>query len=334
MRGVTSSSMRKMCDDGYSIPERFDDMALKTPLRLGTRGSPLARIQTDMVKALLMERFEDLRAPGMIEVVVISTTGDQIADRPLADIGGKGLFCKEIEAALFDGRIDAGVHSMKDMPTWLPEDLVIAGMLERADPRDALICRKANSIAELPERAVIGTASLRRQAQILAKRPDLKAVNFRGSVGTRLSKLDAGEVDATLLACAGLDRLGLPDVPATALSPEEMLPAVGQGVIGIECREKDDALISLFQQIEHRNSSLSVQAERAMLDVLDGSCHTPIGAYAVIEEEQIHLRGLVARADGTTCFETERRGSASDAISLGRDAGQELRDRGGADLFT
>ena len=308
-------------------------MAPKTPLRLGTRGSPLARIQTDMVKAQLMDAFEDLRAPGMIEVVVISTTGDQVADRPLADIGGKGLFCKEIEAALFDGRIDAGVHSMKDMPTWLPDGLVIASMLERADPRDALICRKADSIKGLPEGAVVGTASLRRQAQILAKRPDLKVINFRGSVGTRLKKLDDGEVDATLLARAGLDRLALPDVPQAILSPEEMLPAVGQGVIGIECRQQDEALIAMLQKIEHRTSSLAVQAERSMLDVLDGSCHTPIGAYATIDGDRMHLRGLVARADGSECFETERFGDVGDAVALGRDAGQELRDRGGADLL-
>ncbi|MGI9489267.1 MAG: hydroxymethylbilane synthase [Geminicoccaceae bacterium] len=308
-------------------------MVLKTPLRLGTGGSPLARIQTDMVKAKLMDAFEDLRAPGMIEVVVISTTGDQVADRPLADIGGKGLFCKEIEAALFDGRIDAGVHSMKDMPTWLPEGLVIASMLERADPRDALICRKADSIRGLPEGAVVGTASLRRQAQILAKRPDLKVINFRGSVGTRLKKLDEGEVDATLLARAGLDRLALPGVPQAVLSPEEMLPAVGQGVIGIECRQQDEALIALLQKIDHRTSSLAVQAERAMLDVLDGSCHTPIGAYATIDGDRMHLRGLVARPDGSECIETERFGDAGDAVAIGRDAGQDLRDRGGADLL-
>lgn len=308
-------------------------MALKTPLRLGTRGSPLARIQTNMVKALLMDTFDHLREPSMIEVVVISTTGDQVADRPLADIGGKGLFCKEIEAALYDGRIDAGIHSMKDMPTWLPDGLVIASMLERADPRDALICRKADSIKGLPEGAVVGTASLRRQAQILAKRPDLKVINFRGSVGTRLQKLDKGEVDATLLARAGLDRLALPDVPQTVLSPEEMLPAVGQGVIGVECRRQDEDLIALLEKIEHSPSSLAVQAERSMLDVLDGSCHTPIGAYATINGDRMHLRGLVARPDGTECIETERFGDAADAVAIGRDAGQELRDRGGADLL-
>ncbi len=305
----------------------------KKPIRLGTRGSPLALIQTEMVKATLMAAFEDLQAPGAIDVVVISTTGDQVADRPLADIGGKGLFCKEIEMALFDGRIDCGVHSMKDMPTWLPEGLTIAAMLPRADPRDMLISRKADSIQALPEGAVVGTASLRRQAQILAKRPDLKVVNFRGSVGTRLKKLDAGEVDATLLAKAGLDRLALADVPKAVLSPEEMLPAVGQGVVGLECRADDNDLLTLFAQIDHAESSQCVHAERAMLDVLDGSCHTPIGAYALLEGEQMHLRGLVARADGSECFETARRGPIGEAIALGREAGEELRARGGAELF-
>ena len=306
---------------------------MNKPIRLGTRGSPLALIQTDMVKAALQEAFEDLNEPGALEVVVISTTGDQVADRPLADIGGKGLFCKEIEMALFDGRIDCGIHSMKDMPTWLPNGLVIAGMLPRADPRDVLISRKADSIKALPEGSVVGTASLRRQAQILAKRPDLKVINFRGSVGTRLKKLDEGQVDATMLARAGLDRLGLKDVPQSVLSPEEMLPAVGQGVVGIECRSDDNDLLTLFAQINHAPSSACVHAERAMLDVLDGSCHTPVGAYALLDGSRMHLRGLVARADGSECFETERFGSIDEAIDLGRDAGQELRDRGGAELF-
>lgn len=306
---------------------------MRKPIRLGTRGSPLALIQTDMVKAALMAAFDELKEPGALEVVIISTTGDQVADRPLADIGGKGLFCKEIEMALFDGRIDCGVHSMKDMPTWLPEGLLIAAMLPRADPRDVLISRKADSIKNLPEGAVVGTASLRRQAQILAKRPDLKVINFRGSVGTRLNKLDAGEVDATMLAKAGIDRLALENVPMAVLSPEEMLPAVGQGVVGIECRGDDDELLTLLNQINHDLTGACVHAERAMLDVLDGSCHTPIGAYALLGESQLHLRGLVARADGSECFETERFGSIDDAIKLGRDAGEELRARGGAELF-
>jgi len=306
---------------------------MNKPIRLGTRGSPLALIQADMVKAALIAAHDHLKEPGAIEIVVISTTGDQVVDRPLADIGGKGLFCKEIEMALFDGRIDCGVHSMKDMPTWLPDGLVIASMMQRADPRDVLISRKADSLKALPEGAIVGTASLRRQAQILAKRPDLKVINFRGSVGTRLKKLDGGEVDATLLAKAGLDRLALRDVPQAVLSPEEMLPAVGQGVIGIECRGDDNDLLILLGEIDHDRTSACVHAERAMLDVLDGSCHTPIGAYAVLDGDHIHLRGLVARPDGSTCFETERFGMMADAVKLGRDAGEDLRSRGGAELF-
>lgn len=306
---------------------------MNKPLRLGTRGSPLALIQTEMVKSALMAAHDALNEPDAIEVVVISTTGDQVADRPLADIGGKGLFCKEIEMALFDGRIDCGVHSMKDMPTWLPDGLVIAAMLPRADPRDVLITRKADSINALREGAVVGTASLRRQAQILAKRPDLKVINFRGSVGTRLKKLDAGEVDATLLAKAGLDRLALEGVPKAVLSPEEMLPAVGQGVVGIECRGDDNEILTLLSHINHEPTSACVDAERAMLDVLDGSCHTPIGAYALLDGETMFLRGLVARADGSACFETERRGAIADGVALGRDAGEELRARGGAALL-
>jgi len=307
---------------------------MKTQIRLGTRGSPLALIQAEMVKTALMEAHDSLREPGALEVVVISTTGDQVADRPLADIGGKGLFCKEIEMALFDGRIDCGVHSMKDMPTWLPDGLVIASMLPRADPRDVLISRKADSIKSLPEGAVVGTASLRRQAQILTKRPDLKVINFRGSVGTRLRKLDDGEVDATMLARAGLDRLALKDVPQAVLSPEEMLPAVGQGVVGIECRGDDNELLTLFAEINHAPTRACVDAERVMLDVLDGSCHTPIGAYALLDGNEMHLRGLVARPDGSECFETERFGKADDAVKLGRDAGEELRSSGGAALLT
>ncbi len=308
-------------------------MPVTSSIRLGTRGSPLARIQTDMVKAALIDAHAELGEPGALEVVVISTTGDQVVDRPLADIGGKGLFCKEIEKALFDGRIDLGVHSMKDMPTWLPDGLVIGAMLARADPRDVLITDKADSLRELPAGAVVGTASLRRQAQILAKRPDLKVINFRGSVGTRLKKLEAGDVDATLLARAGLDRLGLENVPQTVLEPEDMLPAVGQGVIGVECRGDDQALRAMLAAVDHAPTRCCVEAERAMLDVLDGSCHTPIGGFATLDRDTLHLRGLVARADGSECYRTERYGPMAEADRLGRDAGRELRARGGVDLF-
>jgi hydroxymethylbilane synthase len=307
-------------------------MSLSLPLRLGTRGSPLARLQTDLVRAALAAAHPELQAEGALEVVVIRTTGDQVTDRPLAAIGGKGLFCKEIEAALFDRRIDLGVHSMKDLPTWLPDGLTIAAMLPRADPRDVLISRARAGLDGLPEGAVVGTASLRRQAQLLARRPDLKVVNFRGNVGTRLAKLEAGEVDATLLARAGIDRLGL-DVPHVVLAPEEMLPAVGQGAIGLECRADDAPLIACLAAVDHAPTSLCVAAERAMLDVLDGTCHTPIGAFAELADGRIRLRGLVARADGRRCVATERAGPAADALDLARDAGRELRASAGPDWF-
>ena len=201
-------------------------------LRIGTRGSPLARAQTALAVGALGRAHPDLAEPGALEVVAIRTTGDRVTDRPLAELGGKGLFCKELEAALLERRIDLAVHSIKDLPTWLPEGLVIGAVLARADPRDVLISRNGAGLDRLPPAAVVGTASLRRQAQLLARRPDLRVVNFRGNVETRLRKLAAGAVDATLLALAGLERLGIEPPGATVLAPEVMLPAVGQGAIG------------------------------------------------------------------------------------------------------
>ncbi len=306
-------------------------MTLTLPLRIGTRGSPLARIQTDMVCQALAAAHPSLQAPGALEVVVIKTTGDLVTDRPLADIGGKGLFCKEIEAALLDRRIDLAMHSMKDLPTWLPDGLALGAMLPRADPRDVLITRDQLTLADLPPGAVVGTASLRRQAQLLARRPDLKAINFRGNVGTRLAKLEAGEVDATLLARAGIDRLGL-TVPHVVLSPEEMLPAVGQGAIGLECRADDADVLACLAAVDHGPTHLCVSAERAMLDVLDGTCHTPIGAFAELAGGELRLRGLVAQADGRRIWSVERVGAAAEALALGRDAGAELKAAAGAAL--
>ncbi len=306
-------------------------MTLTLPLRIGTRGSPLARIQTDMVCQALAAAHPSLQAPGALEVVVIKTTGDLVTDRPLADIGGKGLFCKEIEAALLDRRIDLAMHSMKDLPTWLPDGLALGAMLPRADPRDVLITRDQLTLADLPSGAVVGTASLRRQAQLLARRPDLKAINFRGNVGTRLAKLEAGEVDATLLARAGIDRLGL-TVPHVVLSPEEMLPAVGQGAIGLECRADDADVLACLAAVDHGPTHLCVSAERAMLDVLDGTCHTPIGAFAELAGGELRLRGLVAQADGRRIWSVERVGAAAEALALGRDAGAELKAAAGAAL--
>jgi hydroxymethylbilane synthase len=302
-------------------------------LRIGTRGSALARAQTDLVCRALGAAHADLAEPGALEVILVRTTGDRITDRPLAELGGKGLFCKELETALLERRIDLAVHSMKDLPTWLPEGLVIGAMLEREDFRDVLIARGAASLAGLPRGALVGTASLRRQAQLLARRPDLRVVSFRGNVDSRLKKLAAGEVDATLLALAGLRRLALDPGLGTPLAPEEMLPAVGQGAIGVECRGTDQAARALLAAIDHAETSVCVRAERALLAALDGSCHTPIAGLAEISQGTLRLRALVARPDGSLCLTTERRGERASGEALGRDAGEELRGRAGPGFF-
>lgn len=301
-------------------------------LRVGTRGSTLARTQTDLACRALAAAHPDLAAPGALQVVVIRTTGDRITDRPLAELGGKGLFCKELEAALLERRIDLAVHSIKDLPTWLPEGLVLGAVLEREDPRDVLLARTPAPLSGLPAAALIGTASVRRKAQLLAQRPDLRVVNFRGNVETRLRKLAGGEVDATLLALAGLRRLGI-DHAGVVLGPEEMLPAVGQGAIGLECRADDEACRALLAAIDHAASSASVRAERALLAALDGSCHTPIAGYVDSADHVLHLRALVARPDGSACLRTARTGAPGDAEALGRDAGAELKARAGRGFF-
>ena len=300
------------------------------PLRIGTRGSRLALAQTNMVRDLLAATHSHL-APA--EITVIKTTGDQVRDRPLADIGGKGLFTKEIEEALLAGRIDLAVHSMKDMPTVLPAGLVVDCLLPREDPRDALFAGAAASIADLPDGAVVGTASLRRAAQLLARRPDLKVVPFRGNVDTRLDKLAAGAVDATLLAVAGLKRLGMADRMGAILEPEEMLPAVAQGAVGIECRADDARTRGLLVPLNHGDTALRVAAERALLRVLDGNCRTPIAALAELADGVLRLRGLLARPDGSQMVTVERRGEPSLAAALGRDAGAELKQAAGPEFL-
>jgi len=302
-------------------------------IRLGTRGSPLARAQTELVCRALAAAHPELAAPGALETVAIRTTGDRITDRPLAEVGGKGLFCKELEAALLERRIDLAVHSVKDLPTWLPDGLVLAAILPREDPRDVLIAKVPGGLDGLPRGAVVGSASLRRQAQLLGRRPDLRVVNLRGNVGTRLRKLEAGEVDATLLALAGLKRLGLAPAGAEVLPPEVMLPAVGQGAIGVECRTDDGPLRTLLAALDDAPSSICVRAERALLAALDGSCHTPIAGYATCAGDDLRLRALVARADGSRCLRTERRGPLAAAEALGRDAGLELKARAGPGFF-
>ena len=301
------------------------------PLVLGTRGSPLALVQTEEVRQRLIAMHPELAGADAIRVREIRTTGDRVRDRPLADIGGKGLFTKELDEALLDGRIDAAVHSLKDVPTWLPDGIVLAATLPREDPRDVFIARRAGHFADLPRGAVVGTASPRRQAMVRHRYPQLEVVSLRGNVHTRLAKLDAGEVDATILAAAGLNRLDLAGCATAVLDPEDMLPAVCQGAIGITRRADDDRMAAWLTPVDDPATTLRATAERAMLDALGGSCRTPIGGLAELEDgaATLRLRGLVVRPDGGVLHVTERRGPAEDAAALGRDAGRELRGRAG-----
>lgn len=305
--------------------------ASKILIRIGTRGSPLALAQAHMVQA----RLAAAHGVGTeaVEIHVIKTTGDAIQDRPLSEVGGKGLFTKEIEQALLDDEIDLAVHSSKDMVTVLPDGLVLAACLEREDARDALVSGAAKTIADLPRGATMGTASLRRQAQVKLLRPDLNVVALRGNVGTRLAKISEGAVDATILALAGLKRLGLADVATAILDPQQFLPAVGQGAIGIEIRDNDAATRACVAAINHAATLTAVTAERAFLAVLDGSCKTPIAGHAMLDGDMLSFRGLIAKPDGSAFFETSRQGRARDAAKLGADAGHELKQRAGADFF-
>jgi hydroxymethylbilane synthase len=300
-------------------------------LRIGTRGSPLALWQANETKRRLAAA-----SPGLsIEISVIKTTGDRIQDRNLSEAGGKGLFTKEIEEALLAGAIDIAVHSMKDVPTWLPEGLGIVATLEREDPRDALIARQgAKSLADLPQGCTVGSSSLRRGAQLRAKRPDIRVVDFRGNVDTRLAKLEQGLADATFLALAGLKRLGREDAVSAVLDPSEMLPAVAQGAIGLEARLADTRTREKLAALDHRATHDAVRAERGLLERLDGSCRTPIGALAKIDAQgRLRLDGLVVRPDGTGLLATFREGNVADAERLGQDAGEELKRRAGPGYF-
>ncbi len=300
-------------------------------LRVGTRGSPLALVQAREVKSRLAAAA-GLEADRIV-IEVIRTSGDMMQDRPLADVGGKGLFAKEIEEALLAGKIDLAVHSAKDLPTELPAGLMLAGFLPREDPRDAFISRKANTLHELSAGAVVGTASPRRQAFVRRLRPDVGTALLRGNVETRLRKLEAGEVDATVLAVAGLKRLGLLSAATAILDPDEFLPAVGQGAIAIETRVDDARTRALVAMIDDANTAIALAAERAFLAVLDGSCRTPIGGHARLRGETLHFRGVIVKPDGSEAFETVREGRREDAAKLGADAGRELRERAGADFF-
>ena len=299
-----------------------------TKLRIGTRGSPLALYQANTVRDLLAAANPGAPAP---EIVPIRTTGDAVTDRPLADLGGKGLFTKEIDRAQLDGEIDIAVHSAKDMETWLVEGIAIGAALEREDPRDALI--GAGSIASIPEGGRVGTASLRRRAQLLALRPDLETVLFRGNVETRLRKLADGEADATLLAYAGLRRLGRADAADAVLEVDEMLPAAGQGIIAITHRNDDARAAEVLRAISDSTAMLCLRAERAMLDALDGTCHTPIAGLARLNGEEMHLTGLAAWPDGRDLVRLSHNGPAADPETLGQAVGAELRTQMGPDFF-
>ncbi|MDE1172340.1 MAG: hydroxymethylbilane synthase [Parvibaculaceae bacterium] len=301
-------------------------------LRIGTRGSKLALYQAHET-ARRIGLSLGLAPEDATEIIVIKTMGDRVQDRALSEIGGKGLFTREIEEALLTGAIDIAVHSMKDMPTIHPDGLTVDCLLERADPRDAFISRSARSLGDLPRGARVGTSSLRRAAQILARRPDLEIVPYRGNVDTRLRKLDEGVADATLLAVAGLSRLGLDHEITEAISSEIMLPAIAQGAIGVERRVGDERTHGILNDLHHAETGIRVAAERAFLAGLDGSCKTPIAGLAEFKADRLVFRGLILTVDGKEVLETSREGSASDAVAMGADAAAELKSRAGPHFF-
>jgi hydroxymethylbilane synthase len=304
---------------------------LQTTLRIGTRGSKLALAQANEVRRGIEQAWGPQAPP--IEIVTITTTGDRIRDRPLADIGGKALFTKEIEEALIAGVIDLAVHSMKDVPAIIPPGLVIAAVLPREDPRDALVSPAARSLAELSPGMVVGSSSVRRRAQVLRFRGDVDVVPLRGNVDTRLAKLDRGEIAAIILACAGLRRLGLEARITAAIPPEEMLPAVAQGAIGVEIRAGDERTADFVRLIDHDPTGVAVACERAFLASLEGSCRTPIAGHAVVDSGTVRFRGEALATDGSFSFTVEVHGSVADAVRLGREAGEEVKAKAGDRLM-
>ncbi len=297
---------------------------LPDEIRIGTRRSKLAVTQAMEVKSRLLKAFPEL-GESQIEIIKIITSGDKAQNKNLAEIGGKGLFTKEIEEALFSGEIDIAVHSMKDMPDRLPDGLTIECVLEREDPRDAFISHKAATLADLPQGAVVGTSSTRRQAQLLRIRPDLKIVPFRGNVETRLQKLKNGDVDATLLAVAGLNRLDMSDKITSILDTETMLPAVAQGAIGVECRADNEDMLEILSAINHRKTYMEVRCERAFLLALNGNCTMPIAGLAEYRDDDIiHFRGLLAGPDGKEIHTTSCTSPISSAIESCSKAGEEI----------
>ena len=297
------------------------------PLKIGTRGSPLALAQAHETRRRLMAAHG--LTEDAFEIVVISTMGDRVQDRPLNELGGKGLFTREIEDALLSGGIDVAVHSMKDMPVEQPGGLTLDCYLPREDVRDAFVSLTAGGLTELVPGTVVGTSSLRRQAQLLNRRPDLVIVAFRGNVQTRLRKLETGVAAATLLAVAGLRRLGMSDVPAAPIAPEEMLPAIAQGAIGVERREDDAQVGALLAAIHDTATEQRLAAERAFLAALDGSCQTPIAGLSLLEGDELWLRGEILRTDGSEAVRGERRVAITDGSAAGADLARELLQRAG-----
>ena len=302
-----------------------------TEIRIGTRGSPLALFQAHETRRLLAAALAIPEAA--IAIVTIRTSGDRITDRPLSEVGGKGLFTKEIDDALLGGAIDIAVHSAKDLPTALPDRIVIAATLAREDTRDALLSPRASRIEDLPEGAILGTSSLRRRAMALRLRPDLRVVDFRGNVETRIRKLEEGVADATILAMAGLNRLGLADRAAGAIEGHGWLPAVAQGTIAIAALAGDAVNHARLAAIDHRPTSLTLAAERAFLAVLDGSCRTPIGGLATLDGDALTIQGMIVRPDGSEAHAALRQGAAADGPRLGAEIGAELHALGGPDFF-
>jgi hydroxymethylbilane synthase len=298
-------------------------------LRIATRRSRLALWQAEHVAALLRAAHEGLE----VELVPMVTEGDRILDRALAEVGGKGLFIKELEVAMYEGHADLAVHSMKDVPADMPEGMVLATVLERADPRDAFVSNRFGALDDLPQGARVGTSSLRRQCQLRHARPDLEVIQLRGNVDTRLRKLDEGQYDAIILAAAGLKRLGLDARIASLVPTEASLPAVGQGVIGIECRADDEATRRLVGALEHGPTLTCLEAERAFAARLQGSCQSPVAGFAELEGDRLRLRGLVGAPDGTQVFADEARGPASGAASLGDRLASRLLEAGAGPLL-
>ena len=303
-----------------------------SPLRIGTRGSPLALAQAVETRTKLMTAWD--WPEEAFEVVVIQTSGDRIQDRPLRLVGGKGLFTKEIEEQLLDGSIDIAVHSMKDMPTAQPDGLVLDTYLPREDVRDAFVSPSADSIASLTQGARVGSSSLRRRAQLMHVRPDLDVVEFRGNVQTRLKKLTEGVASCTFLAMAGLNRLNMAHIATLAIEPEDMLPAVAQGAIGIERRSNDSVTAALLEPLHHAATGQRLAAERAFLAALDGSCETPIAGLAILEGSELLLRGEVLRPDGSEKLSGERRGAIGRGAEMGYDLAQDLLSQAGPKFFS